>query len=509
MNNRKINIPIKSKLIIKNKSPKNKDEYGAKILNKKENKSSQQIIIKPLDFYKKKISPSKINFAEGKSIIKNDNNKIKEIKNKKRQNKFLHKQGKEKGSLILNSNSNTYREIHSKDNKCFKDGQQNSSITTDSINSYMSNISNKIGKNNYNSLLNIYENYDSFSKRKIDSDISNNSKKDNIKNFYEKKDYIERNPKSKNIQIKNINKKIRINIMNPIPLRSVNKPKKKNIIENHNNDTIEKEKKIQNKNKNKMKENKSEYNIINFAKNKVNSKNEKNNNFAKKDIEKLNKENSFNKKREDSLNKLFFNFTENKYIDLFSNDKNKNNSTFFQHSNRLNKERECNIKQNLNPVKKSLFSEHMNFLLSHKNKLNNEVDYNDYFANIPYNSILDSSDKIDYESKFINYDLGKTTGTSISRDTVYALTNKNIITKMENSKIIDISKNQNSRMNIEEKERSCEEMEKLAKDYLNMTKYLEKKDSFTKKNMALTNTITTIIDNNNYNDDTIFAENNY
>lgn len=35
MNKRKINIPIKGKLIIKNKSPKNKNQYGEKILNKK------------------------------------------------------------------------------------------------------------------------------------------------------------------------------------------------------------------------------------------------------------------------------------------------------------------------------------------------------------------------------------------------------------------------------------------------------------------------------------------
>jgi hypothetical protein len=253
-----------------------------------------------------------------------------------------------------------------------------------------------------------------------------------------------------------------------------------------------------------MKENKSEYNIINFGKNKINIKKVKNNIFGKKDIEKK-EENSFYKKRDENLNKFYYNLTENKYMNYNFNEK--NNSFFFQNSNKLNKE--CSKKQNLNPVKKSLFSEHMNFLLSHKDKSNNEIDYNNYFENIPYNSILDSTDKIDYESKFINYDLGKTTGTSISRDTIYALTNKNNIPKKENSKIIDIKKNQNSKMNIEEKERSCEEMEKLAKDYLNMTKYLEKKDSLSKKNMALTNTITTIIDNNNYNDDTILTEKNY
>ena len=506
MNKRKINIPIKSKLLIKNQSPKNKNEYGAKILNKKDNKSSQQIIVKPLDFYKKKISPPKINIADGKSIKNNYTNKIKESKIKKRQNKFLNKQRKEKGPPLLNSNLNTHRIIHSKDNKCFKDGQQNSSITTDSINSYMSNISNKIGNINYFSKFNIYENYNSFSKKKVDSEISNNSKKENLNIFYEKNDNIERNPKNKNIQIKKVTKKIRLNIMNPNPLKSLNKQKKQNIVENHNNefpygnnDSIDKEK------QNNMKENKSEYNIINFGKNKINIKKVKNNIFGKKDIEKVKEENSFYKKRDENLNNFYYNLTENKYMNYNFNEK--NNSFFFQNSNKLNKE--CSKKQNLNPVKKSLFSEHMNFLLSHKDKSNNEIDYNNYFENIPYNSILDSTDKIDYESKFINYDLGKTTGTSISRDTIYALTNKNNIPKKENSKIIDIKKNQNSKMNIEEKERSCEEMEKLAKDYLNMTKYLEKKDSLSKKNMALTNTITTIIDNNNYNDDTIFTEKNY
>ena len=505
MNKRKINIPIKSKLIIRNKSPKNKNEYHAKILNKKDNKSTQQIIIKQLDVHKKKVSPQKINIIEDKNIKINDNNKIKENKIKKRQNKFLNKQVKEKGPPFLNSNLNTYRIIHSKDNKCFKDLQQNSSITTDSINSYISNISNKNGNNNYFSLLNIYEKYDSFSKRKIDSDISNNSKKDNIKHLYAKKENTEKNPKSKNIQLKNITKKIRINIMHPNPLRSINKPKNQKITETPFNDTSSKEKKKQNNNNN-MKENKSEYYIKNLINN-INRNKEKNIILSEKEKDKIKEENSFNKKKDDNLNKLFFNLTESKYMNYDVNDKNKNNATFVQYSNKFNKERGYVINQNLNPVKKSLFSEHMNFLLNHRDKLNNELDYNNYFANIPSNSMLDSTDKIDYESKFINYDLGKTTGTSLSRDS-YALTNKNNITKKENSKVIDISKNKNLNIKFEEKERSCEEMEKLAKDYLNMTKYLEKKDASSNKNMVLTNTITTIIDNNYY-DDTIFMDNNY
>lgn len=504
MEKRKINIPIKSKLIIKNKSPKNNNDCLSKIINKKQNMSSQQIIIKQLGFYKKKISPQKINIVEGKNI---KNSKIKENKVKKRQNKFVNKQVKEKCPLILNSNLNSYRIIHSKDNKCIKDTQQNSSITTDSINSYMSNISNKIGNNNYFSLLNIYENYDSNSKRKIDSDISNNSKKENIKNIYDKKDNIARNPKSKNIQLKNASKRIRINMMNPKPIRSLNKPKNQNIIENRVTEVIVKEK--ENQKKNNMKENKSEFNIKNFNKNIIN-RNKENNIYAKKGKEKVKEENSFNKVRDNNLNKLYFNLTENKYINNEFKDKNKINATFVQSSSKqFNKEKEYSLKPNLNPVKKSLFSDHMNFLLNHRDKTNNEIKNNDFFINIPYNSILDSTDKIDYESKFINYDLGKTTGTSISRDSAHVFSNKNIVPKKENNKRIDIPINQILKMNVEEKERSFEEMEKLAKDYLNMTKYLEKKDEQYKQNMISTNTITTIIDNNNYNEDTIYMDKNY
>lgn len=507
MNKRKINIPIKSKLIIKNKSPKNKNEILSKILNKKDNKSTQQIIIKQLDFYSKK-SPQKINIAENKNIKNNEIKKNKESKIKNRQNKFLNKQVKEKGPPHLNPNLNIYRVIHSKDNKCIKDTKQNSSVATDSINSYMSNMSNKIGNNNYFSILNIYDNYDSFSKKKIDSDISSNSKKDNIKPFYVKKENTERNQKSKNIQIKNAAKKIRINMLHPKSLRSLNKSKNRNINENPTNGIITKEKEKQ---RNNMKENKSEYNINNFKKINKSKYKDKNNKFNKKDKEKVKEEDSFNKIKDDNLNKFFFNLTENKYTDCNFN-KNKNgNSTFVQHSNKFNKEKESDIKQNLNPVKKSLFSDHMNFLLNHKDKKssNNEINCNDYFVNIPYNSILDSTDKIDYESKFINYDLGKTTGTSISRESVYALSNKNNVPKKGDNKRIEITKNQNLKMNVEEKERSFEEMEKLAKDYLNMTKYLEKKDEQYKQKMILTNTITTIIDNNNYNEDTIFPDNNY
>ena len=163
-------------------------------------------------------------------------------------------------------------------------------------------------------------------------------------------------------------------------------------------------------------------------------------------------------------------------------------------------------------MKKSLFSEHMNFLINHKDelKMNQNNNYyginNNNCINIPFNSLLDSTDKIDYESKFINYDLGKTTGTSISKDSFLLFGNnknkKNEITK------INLSKNPNIGINIEEKERTPEEMEKLAKEYLNMSKFLENKDDYYKCNLNQTNTITTVINDNYFNDDTIFTDKN-
>ena len=281
--------------------------------------------------------------------------------------------------------------------------------------------------------------------------------------------------------------------------------------------------------------NKSEYNLINIKKNNnnrvPNNKNNKkiskvNNNKEKEDKNSINTNENIKKIMNDK------NYNKDKDKNNFKNENilNDNNNIINEeiyclrlkidinddNNNKINKQNEKHSeiykKKNLNPVKKSLFSEHMNFLINHKDelKINQNNNYyginNNNFINIPFNSLLDSTDKIDYESKFINYDLGKTTGTSISKDSFLLFGNnknkKNEITK------INLSKNQNIGINIEEKERTPEEMEKLAKEYLNMSKFWENKDEYYKCNLNQTNTITTVINDNNFNDDTIFTDKN-
>ena len=62
MNEKKIEIPINNKYIIKNKSPKNKEECLSKLLSQKELKSNKQLPKKYNYFVSEKKSPSKINF---------------------------------------------------------------------------------------------------------------------------------------------------------------------------------------------------------------------------------------------------------------------------------------------------------------------------------------------------------------------------------------------------------------------------------------------------------------
>ena len=62
---------------------------------------------------------------------------------------------------------------------------------------------------------------------------------------------------------------------------------------------------------------------------------------------------------------------------------------------------------------------------------------------------------------------------------------------------------QNLEINLEEKERTHEELEKLAKEYINKSKYWENKDDYYKQKINQTNTITTVIDDNNSFEDTI------
>ena len=153
----------------------------------------------------------------------------------------------------------------------------------------------------------------------------------------------------------------------------------------------------------------------------------------------------------------------------------------------------------------------MNFLINHKAELKINYNYNYYginnnnFIDIPFNSLLDSTDKIDYESKFINYDLGKTNGISISKESFFLFANK----KSKNNEItkINLSKNPNdNNINIEEKERTSEEIEKLAKEYLNISNNWESKDENYKCKINQTITTTTVIDDNTFNDDIIFTD---
>ena len=560
MNGKKIEIPINNKYIIKNKTPKNKEEYLSKPLNKKEFKSNKQIT-KKIDFcINEKKSPSKLNLFDDNNQYKNNIiKKTQKNKTKKRQNKFFKKKLKDREPSSLNSNLNIYKIVHSKDIKSSKLGQQLSSITTDSMNSYISNQSNKV---NNNKCISLFNKSDNSKRKRIDSEISNNN---NNKYLYIKKDHNEKyditninantnrykNNYNKNININNSNMKIKdsyqnikINMLSPKSIRNINT---KNPIKNNNSDLPNNEFKTDVKVKgmnNNMIINKSEFNLI-FNKNNHNNKKNTNIKNYKKYSKEKNKnifKDKINKEKEEkyylSTNKNIFNENIKRYINNKNNDKDKyiNNNKKLNINNNINKEiyslnsnnydnfkfnkltgkeneKEIYRKKNLNPVKKSLFSEHMSFLINHQDE--NKINYNNNiyginnnnYINIPFNSLLDSTDKIDYESKFINYDLGKTTGTSISKDSFFLFANKNN-KKNEISKMINLSKNQNVDKNIEEKERTQEEMEKLAKEYLNISKYWENKDEYYKQNINQTNTITTVIDNNNYNDDTIFSDKN-
>ena len=567
MKGKKIEIPINNKYIIKNKTPKNREEYLSKPINKKEFKSNKQIKEK-FDFcINEKKSLSKVNLFDDDQYKNNIIKKAPKNKTKKRQNKFLKKKLKDREPSSLNSNLNIYKIIHSKDVKSSKLGQKSSSITTDSMNSYISNKSNKVKNNKCISLFNKNDNCNSFKRKRIDSEISNNSNNKKYLNY--KKDNTEKvdntninvnantnrykNSYNKNININNSNLKIKdshqnikISMLSPKPIRNINNkiPIKNNNSNLHNNE-FKTDVKVKGINNN-MIINKSEFDLI-FNKNNHNNKKNSNKKNYKKYSKEKNKNNfkdKINKEKEEkyylNTNKNLFNENIKRYINNKNNDKDKyinndkklsinNNNNINKEiyslssnnydNNKFNKlnekenEKDMYRKKNLNPVKKSLFSEHMHFLINYQdeNKINfNNNNYNinnNNFINIPFNSLLDSSDKIDYESKFINYDLGKTTGTSISKDSFFLFANKNN-KKNEISKMINLSYNKNVDKSIEEKERTQEEMEKLAKEYLNISKFWENKDEYYKQNINQTNTITTVIDNNNYNDDTIFSDKN-
>ena len=543
MYGRKIEIGINHKFIKKNNSPKSKDENISRILNKKEIKSNKPIT-KKFEFYiNEKKSPSKANIFDEK-IIKNNiiKKSPKKINVKKRQNKFFKKKMKEREPSSINSNLNIYKIINSKDIKCNK-MPQSSSITTDSMNSYISNASNKINNNKCISLFQKTDNYNSFKRKRLDSDISNNSNNKNVffinkecSKIDKKNKYINKSNKKK---LKDSNQNIRINILSPKCKRNVNLSN--NQMNNNISDLSNNECKTDIKIKgfhNNMKENKSEFNIIfnknnnmkdnnnkfnikkyniyskinnnkNINKEKCNNKkeddnnnfNKNNNNYFYKEKTKTNKNNEINHENGEN----FVNIDEK--ININNNIDNLNQGTYFFNLNNFSNKKVIGNK-NLNPVKKSLFSEHMNFLINHQDERNinhnNKFNKNN-FINIPFNSLLDSTDKKDYESKFINYDLGKTTGTSSSKDSFLVFGNKKSSEKNDLTKLLNNNTKNNYCINEQEKERTQEEIEKLAKEYINMSKNWENKDDYYKQNIIQTNTITTIIDNNNYNEESIIS----
>ena len=522
---RKMEIQINknNKLIIKNKSPKSKEEYLTKILSKKEFKLNKPPI-KNINFYlNEKKSTSKVNLFD-ENITKNDIiKKSTNNKNKKRQNKFLKKKAKDKELSSLNSDLNIYKIINSKD-KIPNKIQQLSSITTDSINSYISNTSNKISYNKCIKSSHTNENnIDIIKRKRLDSDLSNNS--NNKTYFYTKKENISKIDDKKNnncinrtnIKLKNQNQIKKINMINYKFINNINlenKPIRNNIIDFSNTEK---------KNDSKTKEINHIYNNTNY-KEKIHLQNNKNKNTFSANINNYNKTSKENNKgdikeksnienQKEDINNVINN-DKNININSYNNSENlAQNSNYIDLGNKIDNpiNKEYYWEKNLKPVKKSLFSEHMNFLLNHKDKDNNNNNLNLIYNNeiinencmkFNFDDILDSTDKKEYESKFINYDLGKTTGTSLSKDSLFLFGNKNN-EKNKNAKIFNISKNENLEK-IEEKERTQEEMEKLAKEYLNMSKYWENRDEYYKQKINLTNTITTVIDDNNSNEDTIF-----
>ena len=538
-------FPMLNKLICKNKSPNNKKEYFSKILNKKDykNANNQKIKIKNLNNIEEKNTASKINLLDKNKTKNYIRKKTPTNKSKKKQSKNIKKNLKDREMSSLNSNLSIYKIINSKEikNNNKKAAKQSSSITTDSAISYVSNTSNKTSnKISNNKCISLLNKNDSSKRNRIDSDISNNSS--SKRNFYTNynKEKSEKNGGNKCFNLSNnINNKNNIS-KNNIKWKDLNQNKKLGIIKTkiirnikNENNIIEMPKK-EDKNdfkikiNNNMTRNKGDYNII-YNQN-INNKNLfiNKNSIRKKSNKKIN-----NKKINDNKNSYTYN--NDKIINLNNNNNSNNNSnnnnnckpcdlnqiyyTEIKYPNSYNNniinkqiknENDIYGKINLNPVKKSLFSEHMNFLINHnqedKNIYYNNFDINNNNNNIikfQFNNILDSTDKKDYESKFINYDLGKTTGTSLSKESFFLFGNKNNIDKNKNSKIMKMPIKQNLEINLEEKERTHEELEKLAKEYINKSKYWENKDDYYKQKINQTNTITTVIDDNNSFEDTI------
>ena len=472
--------------------------------NKKEKTSEQKRKTDYLITYTK--TPSKSKFFD-ENYIKH-NIKSMHLNAKKRQNKFIHKKFTEKEkSCFLNININKI--INQKEYSIMRRSDRTSAGNIDSVKSYKSNFNNITNKNKSN-IFQEKNAYKSIRRKKFESNISNininkttkiNSSNTTIKNSNNKNRFGLLSPKeiinNKFTSMFNNNNEENLNDFNKYELKlgqQTNiKSKDSNNQKNNFNGFFGKEIKYNNI----MKVNNAN---IKVKRNYINDINNKNYNINKIK-EKMNK-NEKNINVEKLLkSKSKSNVIKNKKKHISSNNNEKNNINNFDKKEIINK-------KNLNPVKKSLFSEHMNFLnnLTEDRNVNYEKNKNDNnynnlnYLNIPINNILQSTENKEFESKFINYDLGRTSGTSQIKDSLIAFEINDNHGDNKIPKLLNIQKNIN--FFNEEKERTKDELEKLADQFLNQSKNLEIKKDLYKKDESQINTITTIVDNN-FNEDSM------
>ena len=418
---------------------------------------------------------SKFNFVNDSILNYNIKNKQK-IKQIKRENISLKNKEKE----IFNNNIYINKIINKKNNSSINRSKKNSSSISESFKNKKQNSN---IDSNYNNEANLFQEKDKnikAKKKRLDSYVTNSNKSKISK----------MNSNNTTIQI-HINKN-RIRRLSPKALK---------------NNTISNRLNIGN-----------DYFNINNKSTKINIKTKKLKNDLKENrfnnnSDKINKANSKNNYLKDINNNKFRNYKTSK--NLADNKNLISNTKTFATNNKTEKfpsntNKDVNLNQidmnkdlimdehNMYIVKKSLFSRRMNFLNNyHEGKIdnkgieNNENNFNYNYMNIPLNSILHSTENKEFESKFINYDLGKTTGTSQFKDSLIAFGND--ISKHDN----DISKLINFQKNIleDENERTKDELEKLAELYFNISKNLENKKNRNNIDKSQTNTITTIIYN--------------
>ena len=198
---------------------------------------------------------------------------------------------------------------------------------------------------------------------------------------------------------------------------------------------------------------------------------EKNSDNSKNKTKESNTTNYENNKKISDYNNTASNFenSQNKLSEINNSNNKCNNSENFQvqflvsgfnkfnFSEQNQKELEYLLKGNPTQTKKSLFSEHMNFLINQKeskfqnNKNNNKMNKGNYINEKLFENFLEPSDKMqqqDVESKFINYNLGITTDTFLTKESLFLSFSKNNIIKnldqIKNNKFKRIKINENN-----------------------------------------------------------------